>query len=414
VTKLELKSGTRTYPLDSIVFNGKYERDTQFMNLKTPFMTAELTGQFTLQSLLPAAQTIANRYVYTKSMDTVFHRPVVATFRAHVNVPDTILQFVPNLKKLTPFDVVSEINTNTSTLKLYADIPRIVYQNYVIDSFSCNLASFGAPQMADQMLYSFGMERMFGPGFMLNNSVVSGSASHGVFNGSIKLMGEKQDDLRYLLPYRITNDPDEPFLELPDSLTIDGNIWNVSQDNKVYLDLARLKGSKLKISREISPSAFLLIAKVAPDCPCTSIVKFDLDNISNILISDTSMVAGIVNGELTVQSFTPLGFTSDLKIEGLKLRNSDAGDLVAKITSGEGKNLNVDINLKGSVNNASLTGTYNVSDQASDLKLHLDPLDVQTAAPFVTEYLGKLNGRLRGDLDVTGNFSSPRLRQIGD
>lgn len=410
VTKLELKSGSRTYPLDSIVFNAKYERDTQFMNLRTPFLTAELTGQFTLQSLLPAAQTIANRYIYTKSTDTVFHRPVVATFRAHVNVPDTILQFVPNLKKLTPFDVVSEINTNTSVLKLYADIQRIVYQNYVIDSFSCNLASFGAPQMADQMLYSFGMERMFGPGFMLNNSVVAGSASHGVFNGSIKLMGAKRDDLRYLLPYRITNDPDEPFVELPDSLTIDGNIWNASQDNKVYLDLAKLKGSKLKISRGDQSISILADNESASGLPLhLALSKFDLDNISNILISDTSMVAGIVNGELTVQSFTPLGFTSDLKIEGLKLRNSDAGDLVAKITSGEGKNLNVDINLKGSVNNASLTGTYNVSDQASDLKLHLDPLDVQTAAPFVTQYLGKLNGRLRGDLDVTGNFSSPRL-----
>jgi autotransporter translocation and assembly factor TamB len=411
ITSLSVQSSSQKYNIDSIMLNAKYASDTQSIILKAPFIDATLSGQYTLQSIPAAIKTITNRYIYTKSEDTLYSKRVVALLKARVRLPDSMMALIPGLKYLDPFTAELRINTDSSKLSFNTSvIEKIVFNQYEIDSLYLLARNSTRSVNYNTLFYNFGFKSLTSPSFTMAHSRTLGTINHGIIKGRVAL-SDLENRLRYNIPYSITNDPVEPYLKIGDSLLLDRKLWTVNENNIIYLDLKALKGTNLQIARNEQSILIIADSSQAAGLPLSvRLNNFELRNVSDIFVSDTTLVNGTVNGQAYFENFDPATFTTDITIDSLKVKSVNAGRFTAKVSRKTTDNFDVDVQLKGKNNDATFKGEYSPDTKLADFKLNLAKFDVQTAEPFVQEYLSMLKGNVRGEMAITGNLDKPSIR----
>lgn len=411
VSAVEIGYGGKTYKLDTITMEAVYAQDTQTMVFKSPLADATLKGKYALAAIPAAIQTIANRYLYTNTdRDTSFTKPISAKLNASIHIPDSMLALVPGVKELSPFSLNARIDTDSSILAFLTKINKVHYSDLVFDSITLGALYMPSRDSFKTMQYAVIVEQVTTPSFNLEKSMVLGTIQHGVIDGKIEL-DDAEEKPRYIIPYTITNDPLLPYLKLGDSLLINRQGWAVNKDNVVYLNADSLKGSKLTISNK-GESITILADSVRPDgLPLTlSLDQFRLKNVSDVFISDTSLIEGIVNGKVTLLSFAPFQFTSTLQVDSLQLKEVNAGALVIDVREEVPNEMLVDVSLKGSQNDVTVKGQYQAKESMTDLQLNMASFDLKNIEPFLTQYLGKLQGRLTGAVSAKGKIDALEIR----
>ncbi|ULQ53340.1 translocation/assembly module TamB domain-containing protein [Flavihumibacter fluvii] len=411
VSAVEMDYGGKQYRLDSVALSAVYANDTQSMEIHSPFADATLIGKYTLSSIPAAAKTIANRYLYTRTdKDTSFTRPMAAKLEANVHIADSLLGLLPGVKVLSPFSLTARIDTDSSILAFLTRINKLHYGDILFDSITLGGLYMPSRDSFQTMKYLAQVEHVTTPSFILEKSMVLGTIHHGVIEGKIELDGDDEKP-RYIIPYTFTNNPGMPELKIGDSLLINRQGWAVNKDNIIYLNTDALKGSNLVISNKGESISILADSANNSGLPLTiRLDEFRLKNVSDIFVSDTSLVEGTVNGNVSVLSFAPFQFTSTLKVDSLKLKEINAGTLVVDVREEVPNEMLIDLSLKGSSNDVVLKGKYQAKESEADLHLNMASFDLQNIAPFVTKYLGKLEGRIQGDITAKGNISGPQIR----
>lgn len=381
------------------------------MAIHAPFADATLKGKFALAAIPAAVQTIANKYLYTRTeKDTSFTVPMSAKLEADFHVPDSMLLLLPGVKELSPFSLEARIDTDSSLLGFQTRINRLHYSDMVFDTITLSALDRGSNDAFKTMHYSATVEQVTAPSINLERSMVMGTLHHGVIDGKI-VLEDAAAKPRYIIPYTITNDPVLPFLKLGDSLLINRQGWLVNPDNIVYLNKDALKGSRLRISNNGESITILADSSSADGLPLTlSLNQFRLKNVSDVFISDTSLVEGTVNGKLTLLSFALFQFTSTLQVDSLQLKKVNAGTLVIDVREEVPNEMLVDISLKGSENDVTIKGQYQAKESMTDLRLTMASFDLRNIAPFLTSYLGKLQGRLTGAVSAKGKIDALEIR----
>lgn len=411
VSAVSMEYGGRKFRIDSITMAAVYINDTQSMAFHAPFADATLKGKFGLAAIPAAVQTIANKYLYTKTdRDTSYTQPMSARLEANIHIPDSMLALLPGVKELSPFSLTARIDTDSSIIGFLTRINKLHYNDFIFDSIK--LAALNMPSRDEfrTMKYTAIVEQVTTPSFNLEKSLVMGTIHHGVIDGKIELE-DAEEKPRYIIPYKITNDPVLPYLVLGDSLLINRQGWAVNTNNVVYLSKEALKGSNLTISNKEESITILADSTMPDGLPLTlRLDKFRLKNVSDVFISDTSLVEGTVNGQVNVLSFAPFQFTSTLQVDSLQMKEVNAGTLVIDVRQEVSNEMLVDVRLKGSENDVTIKGQYQAKESMTDLQLNMVSFDLRNVAPFLTKYLGNLQGRLTGAVSAKGKIDALEIR----
>ncbi|MBZ5856792.1 translocation/assembly module TamB domain-containing protein [Flavihumibacter profundi] len=409
---LSVQFGSKRFNIDSVQLDAVYANDTQLIQLTTPFADATIKGKYTLKNIPAVAKTIINSYLYTNSNDSVYTHKLVARLDANIHIPDSIATLFPNLKKVSPFNITGTINTDSSSITILTEIPKLDYMDYEIDTLKIVGVNKPGQTWFKELNYGILVNQIKSPSVNLAKSTITGSILHGKINGRIDLFDENLEP-KYSIPYNITNDPDLPYLHMEDSLLINKRPWKVNDNNIIYLNTSALKGSNLVISKNDELISLSADTTVLSGLPLKLDLKqFKLKNISEIIISDTALVEGTVNGGMVMQSFVPFSFTSDITIDSLRLKGVNAGNLSLNAGIGNENIINVNVALKGSDNDVTLSGTYQPKESTADLALNMKQFSLRNIEPFTKAYLGKLSGEIIGDLTIKSKISNPDIRGI--
>lgn len=406
IANLGIQYKNKQYRLDTLKINAAHIADTQTVTLTTPFADATLKGEYTFTNIGPAVTSIINKYLTKESAETIFDPHVVARLDMNIHLPDSLAGIV-GLNSVKPFTAVGGINTDSSKLAFAAKIPGMKYGSYIVDTIT--IAANSDVNKHEALSYVFKINRVTAPSFTLPEAVAGGKISDGKIDGRIELLDD-DGDTRYLVPYTITNDTSLPYLHIHDSLMINKRKWAVNNNNVIYLSTEKLQGSNLVISNNNQSLSLTADGTEQPGYPLTlRLNKFKLTNISELVIADSALLIGEANGYVSVTSFDNFAFVSDLFVDSLKIKEILAGDFKMKIKQVEDKKLGVDVSLIGNGNMVTLTGTYNVRDNAPYLSLDMQPFNVQIAEPLTTPYLASLKGRLQGSIDIHGTLDNPDI-----
>lgn len=408
VSGLEVQYKDRHVTLDSIHLNAKYD-SLQHIYLRLPVGDISVDGNYALSAIAPATKTILNRYFYTESTDTAFTKSLTADIRANIGIPDSLSFLVPGLKSMTPLSLRAKVNTDSSIVEMNAQIAKLVFGEYDIDSLKILALNNHAGEQSKTMAYELSVGRVDGPTIKLFPSSIKGTARRGKIDGVVSLYDDNKDP-RYVLPYHIVNDPNLPFLKLGDSLVLDRKQWSVNDGNLIYFSRNALKGSNLKLSRNGEMISIMSDSSDISGLPLSIRLRnFKIENIIHILTRDTSLIAGNANGDILIHNLGPFVATGDLAVEELKLKDVNAGTLTVHVKEASQEQLVATAELRGDNNMVTLNGEFNPQNGVIDAHLDMKKFDLRNAEMFTEKYLGMLQGTLRGNVEFTGTLKQPRI-----
>jgi hypothetical protein len=410
ISGLVIGYNDKDYFLDTISAKAYNRSDSQFVVVNSAFVDIDLKGQFSFDGLSESLSTMVDNYIKTEGSVKTFTRTTAADLTASFHIPDSMTALVPGLKKLSPFKFRALVDTRTQKILAGAVIPELIYRDFTISNLTLGILDDSLKQNYGKAFYAVQISGLTSPSVKLYRSSFGGTIEKGVAKSGLLLMNEKDDKIRYGVPFTIVNDPIKPYLSLQDTLILNETRWRVNENNRVYLNPKKLSGSNLSLS---NGDELLTIHSSDADSSGlplkVNMRSLQLASLSGIINSDSAIIKGALNGDVTLNSFSPLLFTSTITADSLSIMGSRFGDLKSMISSTEADVFTADVKLMGAGNNASLKGSYNNASKDVNLDLNLQPLSLEPLRPFLVSYVDSLKGNINGNLAIRGTTEDPLI-----
>ena len=401
-----LSFGNKTYYLDTFDINAHYELDSQYIKLKSTLIDAEIKGQFSMQAIPGAIKTIIENWLVTSGVTKPFDQSLYAELHADVHIPDSLAAVIPGLKKVAPFSIDGGIDTRINLLVLLTNIKEIEYEDYHFDSIRVSLLRTDTMAKFNKAQFQVEFRKMTSPSVQLNWSRLRGQIEKGVVETRLMLY-DVNNKPRYIVPVTYVNDPDKPYVSLQDTILLNKTNWQVNPDNRVYLNPKKMQGSNLILSQGTESISVRASQDALSGLPLTAEMHdFQLESLTGMLF-DSTIITGMVNGKFSLANYTPLSFTSNIRIDTLTFFGSRHGNLLAAAKTTEDGKYDIDISLLGEGNDFTGNGSYSTASGEMDFRVIMNPLNLKPIAAFVSPYVDSLSGGLRGDLSIKGTFKEP-------
>lgn len=407
---LTIATKQKTYFLDTLDILAYQFADTQFVKMNTPFGYAILKGQFRFDALPEDLKTVIEGY--TKTTDTIVHfgKPAYMDFFADVHIPDSLITLIPNLKKVSPFIMRLQMDTRKNSIVGGVKIPEIVYSDYSVDSLMVGIGQDDSKPSLKRAAVAVSANRFASPWVTTNKIYMAGMMDKGLFDCGIVLLKKDDKTVSYGIPFNFYNDPERPYISFKDSLVLNTYAWNVNEGNKVYLSPSQLGGSNLKLYRGSQELNIFAAKDNMEGFPLSIQLKgFYLESLSALLDADSALIKGEVNASAVFNGFSPLNFTSDLRIKGLAFQQSAFGDLNVDVHSVEQGNYVAKLGIQGAGNDVQINGNYQSESGALQAKAQIGSFNIDPISPFVKVFVDSLKGTLSGDIDVKGTTDQPEI-----
>jgi hypothetical protein len=127
-------------------------------------------------------------------------------------------------------------------------------------------------------------------------------------------------------------------------------------------------------------------------------------------MSDSSIVDGLLNGEVDLQNLTtqPL-FTGNLNIRDFSYHRDTLGNIDIKVNNRNPDIYHANVVLSGRGNDVELEGDYNAKASSFDADINLKQLPLKTAEILSNNMIRETKGHLDGRFKLTGTAEKPSI-----
>jgi hypothetical protein len=197
---------------------------------------------------------------------------------------------------------------------------------------------------------------------------------------------------------------------MPDSLLLNYEKWQVSNDNYLEYDSTGIIANNFGISNN-SQSLVINSETKSSTAPLDITFKdFRIKTITNFVQQDSLFMDGIINGTTVVKNVMshPV-FTSDMTIKDMSYKADTIGNVSIKVDNQTANAFATNIKIEGNGNDVQLSGRYYTGESRMDLKLDINNIDLSTIKNFAAGQLKDASGNLKGNITIAGTTSKPDI-----
>jgi len=409
LTKSVVATKDQRYPFDTVsVISGKSDSG-QFVKFRSDVMSAEITGKYNLAQLGTAFQQSIDPYFSiipdSTKKDTL--QDYDFRFKANIVNGPLIKILAPTISRLEPISMQGHFSSgngwNTSL-----DAPLIIMGANRIQKIKMNAETSG-----NAIKLTTGIEQ-YSSGITMNiyATTLNANISDNKINFLVNLK-----DIDNKNKYRFGGLFGQPQTNLytlklyPDSLMLNYDKWNISNDNLIRLNNGDVNISNFAISngkQQLSINSQTQAANAPMDIKLSA---FRINTITAIAKQDSALIDGIINGVAMIKNIaTQPTFTSDLTVTDLMFRKDTIGNLNLDVNNNTANVYAANITLTGKGNDINITGDYNVkpaNQSAMNLKLNIRQLQMTSIQSFSMGSISDGSGFINGSVDISGTFDKP-------
>ncbi|KAA9345854.1 translocation/assembly module TamB domain-containing protein [Adhaeribacter soli] len=330
-------------------------------------------------------------------------------FNFDLKRPRIFTAFVPGLRRIRPGFVKGNYTVAGKNLNIDASLPRLIYQNYTIDSTLLELRGD-----AEKIGYNLQTKRLQDSTLLIRNLSLGGNVQNNTIATRLNI-AEDNGDSRFALGGIMNTIPNGyRFSFTPGEVIINREPWNVAEDNYLQYQNGNIFARNVRLGKNGSELLINSLGTNTANAPLeVRFTNFDLAYLSRAVERTDSLVAGNVNGNLVLRDITGnLGFTSDLTITNLAYTGNPVGNISLQASSAAGGRYNLLATLTGNGNNATVNGYFVANGTSNNLNLTADIASLNLAAiqGFSAGQLENVSGNLNGRLSITGTMAQPVIR----
>ncbi|HRN98670.1 MAG TPA: translocation/assembly module TamB domain-containing protein, partial [Flavobacterium sp.] len=391
--------------LDSISVVALSTADSNSISLKSQFVRAKMKGKYKLTQLPTAVKNTISKYYNVNHGPVQPTDPQVVDFQIRVTDDKMLEKIAPQIAGLEPIDIQGSFRSVSDSLAIMGRIPRLVYGSNQISGVKMDVRT-----ERDSLVYHITVDAVENDQFLLPFTELSGNIKDDVISYRLFIRDRAKKD-QYAIAGTLKSIDGETEISLdPDGLLLNYEKWTLSPDNVLRFGKQGIYANNFELSREGS-SLKIQSESEAANAPLDVIVSnFKLSTLLNMIRKDELLANGTLNGEATLRDLTgTMSFTSDLTISKLEFQGNPVGDLSIKVNNQTVDTLKADVSLTGNGNQLNINGDYRLSQQAFDLKLDIDRLNIESIQGFTFGNIRDGEGFLSGQMDITGTPTAPRV-----
>ncbi len=408
VNNAVLKKDGKTIPLDNIDLDIRNANNRRDISLKSPFLNAQIDGQFIYTQLTDILLTEVNKYFALPDITyQAITTPYDLSIKAKLNNHPIIKSFVAGITKLDTISFNAQINNQRdTTLQANVFIPQVEYDTSSISNARFKI--FGANNRAEyegnvaQILYSdYRFRRIF----------VGGEVENNVLDLNL-IAKDSLNENRYGLAANLRSIDKKLRLNLAKKGTlIDYRAWEADSTGYLEYSPAGIYINNLQL-RQDKQRLTINSQNTAPNSPLN--IQIDSLNIKpfvTLATQDSTLAGGTLNGlfKLTDYMNAP-EFTGDLSINNFILTQIPIGDLKVNAANETSDRINVLASILGNNNDININGKYLLKQKKPlDFTIDINKIGAKTVEAFSFGQLKNARGSLSGLLNLKGEPSKPVL-----
>lgn len=394
--------------MDGLLALLRMDNGNNFLNIASDVFNAELGGWFKFPQVTKAIDQQLQSYFRPEYQDSLIGNTRDSfEFAFELLRPEVFTTgIIPGLEELAPFKFTASYDNNIAFMEAHTMIPYISWNGVLTDTIGFDL-TLGSG-IGD---YIFRMQNVDMAGVanfpMLE---LSGTYMSDWIANQMVIFDQKKDE-RFGLRANFQIIDNNTFnLKLEEKQLLDYEPWLVNKNNTISISGKEVVVKDWQLSHK---KETIDISNVNDNQIKIRFDQFDLDMVANTLRQDVNYLGGILNGSIIVWDVMekPRLLTT-FNVDSLQVLNASLGDLDILASYDENSHVNTSAHLEGRGNDIKMVGTYNMEDPVNAIdsfKLDIRNLSLSTLEPMMSEYLSKIQGTLRGDVVVTGNFAQPAL-----
>lgn len=408
ITKVNIVVSGKNYTLDSLLVASINEPNKSELNVSSAIVGIKYTGAILPTSLPQELSNFINKYFPFSDSIQQTQKIESQNFNFEIqlhNHPILSEVFFPQLKEFVPGLIHGSFDSQKNELKLNAAMKKIVYGTTEINDLLIDVNSD-----VNALNYKISCSNILNSQIKLDNLLVDGKLSNKTIFANISSIDSTKNKklvIRSVInkdknTYKLTLDPKDFYLMY--------DRWTIASDNYIEFGKQGFLIHHLFINKNESQINVASLHDQFNDDLNIGIKNFKLDDISRIIEKDSSLVKGIVNGNVLLKKVnTTYGLIADAKINNLFVRNVPIGNLSVKAENPTTKKFNVDINLSGASNDLTANGYFISNDSSSsiNLKTTIQSLSMKTVEAFSMGNITEASGNLSGNLLLEGKINSP-------
>lgn len=403
-----LKKDGQTIPLDNIDLEIRNVNNRRDISLKSPFLNAEIDGQFIYTQLSDILLTEVNKYF---ALPDITYQPITTPYDLSINAKLNnhliIKSFVAGITKLDTIRFNAQLNNQRdTTLQANAFIPQIEYDTSSINNARFKI--FGANNRAE---YEGNVSQVLFNDYRFRRLFVGGEVENNILSLNL-LAKDSLNATRYGLAANLRSIDKKLRLNLATKGTlIDYRAWEADSTGYleyspegIYINNLQLQQDKQRLT--------INSQNIAPNSPLN--IQIDSLNIKpfvTIATQDSTLAGGTLNGLFKLSDYMNAPeFTGDLSIKNFIFTQIPIGDLQVNATNETADRVSVLASILGNNNDVNVKGKYILKQKKPlDFTIDINKIGAKTVEAFSFGQLKNARGNLSGLLNLKGEPSKPVL-----
>jgi len=410
ISKIILAHGLKKYKLDSLLIASINEPKRSEINVRSSLIGIKYNGKVSPVALPALLSNFIDRYFRFSDAKPVKRNNVMSDFNFEIqlhNHPILSEVFIPEMKEFIPGLIQGSYDSLKNNLKLSASIPKLVY---------------GTTEMNDLLLevntdstalnYKLSSSSIVNSQIALDNFIFDGKLSGNKLLANISSIDDDQNK-KIVMHSQISRDKGNYVLSFdPKEFYLMNNQWTIADDNYIKFGPQGFLIHHLFFNNGDNQINVASVHDKFNDDLNIAIKNFNLNDISQIVEKDTSLVAGTVNGNVLLKRVNnSYGIIADAQIGNLAVHDVPIGNVTLKADNATTQKFDIDLKLSGENNNLTASGTFipNGGDNSININGDIQSLSMKTIEAFSMGQISETSGKMTGNFLIKGKTSAPDI-----
>ncbi len=409
ISNLVIARDEKIYMVDSLLFAAINEPGNLELNQSEALVGVRYSGTVSPSAITSGLTGFINSYfpfsdrIRSKNMTDSSNFTFEILLHNHPVISQVLL---PKLKEFEPGIISGSFDSQKNDLKLNATMQKVVYGATEIKDFmldvNSDLTSINWKVSVTSISNSrIKMDKFLFDGKIAGDVIIAGISSSDNQNKKLVLNSKitKPD-----ASYRIAIDGEDFFLM--------NDRWDIDGDNYILLGKEGLMIHNFFIRNAASQINIASVNGRFKDDLNIGFRNFSLGDISRIIEKDTSLVNGIVDGNVLLKRVGKVyGLIADATVTGLTVHDIPVGDISVTAHNPTAGKFDFGLNLSGPDNTLTAKGFYIPGGGANSFSIEteIQSLSVKTLEAFLKGQISETSGTLSGNATVAGTPAAPEI-----
>ncbi len=410
ISSMVIVKGDKVYKLDSVLIASVNETKKSELNISSALIGVKYSGTISPFRLPVELNRFVNNYFRFTDSIPLQKQGEQSDFTFEIqlhNHPVLSQVLLPQLKEFEPGIIRGSFDSEKNSLTLNATMKKIVYGTTEVNDLVLDVNS--DPGAVNYKLSSTSVSNSQ---IKFDNFLLEGKLAENTLFANLSSIGDNLDKklvirsqvTRNKSNYRLTLDPKDFFLM--------NKSWDIAADNYIEFGKDGFLIHKFYISSAESRINVASVHDRFNDDLNIEVKNFKLDDLSRIIEKDTSLIKGLVNGNVLLKRVNnTYGIIADARISSLFVREVPIGDLTVKADNPTAGRFDIDVNLSGTDNNFTVKGYFipNGGDNSLNIVAAIQSLSMKTVQAFSMGQITEAAGTLQGNLHIRGAATTPEI-----